>query len=228
VKLVVPEDFAHACAEVFVSAARYAIEERGRFVVALTGGSTPGPIHHVLANQFRARVEWAKVVVLFGDERAVAPDHELSNYRAARESLLAHVPATAHRMEGERSDLHAAAHDYQTILENVGPIDLMFVGVGKDAHVLSLYPGSPQIDEQTALVVATIDPPMSPAVSRITMTRAAVDQARELLVIASGAEKRDAIRRATTGADDPKNVPVHIVRHHPNAQLIVDAAAAPT
>jgi 6-phosphogluconolactonase len=226
-KLVVPEDFAHACAEVFVNAARYVIEDRGRFVVALTGGSTPGPIHHALANEFRARVEWEKVVVLFGDERAVPPDDKLSNYRAAHESLLAHVPAKVHRMEGERSDLAAAARDYQKLLEELGPLDLMMVGVGKDAHVLSLYPGSPQLDEHTALVVATLDPPMNPAVSRITMTRAALDQAREVLVIASGAEKLDAVKRAINGADDPKNVPVHIIRHHPNAQLIVDAAAAP-
>lgn len=225
--LVVPEDFAHACAEVFVNAARTAIEERDRFVVALTGGSTPGPIHRALANEFRARVEWTKVVVLFGDERAVPPDDKLSNYRAAHESLLAHVPATVHRMEGERPDLHAAARGYQAILERVGPIDLMFIGVGKDAHVLSLYPGSPQLDERTALVVATIDPPMNPAVSRITMTRVAVEQAREVLVIASGEEKRDAVKRAIGGSDDPHTTPVHIVRHHPHAQFIVDAAAAP-
>jgi len=226
-KLVVPEDFAHACAEVFVNAARRAIEERGRFVVALTGGSTPGPIHRALANELRARVEWEKVVVLFGDERAVPPTDERSNYRAAHESLLRHVPATVHRMEGERADLAGAARDYQTILERVGPIDLLMMGVGKDAHVLSLHPGSPHLEERTALVVAAIDPPMNPAVSRITMTPAAVDAAREVLVIASGAEKREAIKRAIDGADDPRSVPVHIVRHHPNAQLIVDAAAAP-
>jgi 6-phosphogluconolactonase len=226
--LVVADDFPRNCAEVFVNNARDAIAERGRFVVALTGGSTPGPIHRALAAEFRDRVEWAKVIVLFGDERAVPPNDKLSNYCAAHESLLAHVPATVHRMEGERSDLHAAARDYQAILERVGPVDLMFVGVGKDAHVLSLYPGSPQIDERTALVVAAIDPPMDPAVSRITMTPAAVEQTRELLVIVSGAEKREAVRRAISGPDDPHHVPVHLVRHHRNAQMIVDAAAAPT
>lgn len=217
------EAFAAAGARAFVEAANEAITERGRFVVALTGGSTPLSIHRALATSFRARVLWEKVVVLFGDERAVAPDDPRSNYRAAHESLLQHVPATVFRMEAERSDLETAARDYEP---HVRDIDLMFVGIGKDAHILSLYPGSPLIAERVERVAASIDPPMDPALSRITMTPAPLLDARLVIAIAVGAEKRGAIEKLLHAPDDAINVPAHLLRQAGNARLIVDRLAS--
>lgn len=214
--------FAAAGARAFVEAANEAIAERGKFVVALTGGSTPLSIHRALATSFRDRVHWDKVEVLFGDERAVPPDHALSNYHAAHESLLAHVPAAVLRMEGERADLNAAARDYAARLSE---IDLMFVGIGKDAHILSLFPGSPAIDA-SELVVASIDPPMNPAVSRITMTPAVFPRTKRVIAIAFGAEKRDAVEKMVSGAEDVKNVPAQLIRGLSDVRLICDRAAS--
>lgn len=215
--------FAAAGARAFVEAANEAITARGRFVVALTGGSTPATIHRALATTFRERVLWDKVVILFGDERAVAPEDPRSNYRAAHQSLLAHVPATVHRMEAERPDLEVAARDYE---QHCASIDLMFVGIGKDAHILSLYPRSPLIAERSALVAASIDPPMDPAVSRITMTPRALLSARRVIAVAVGAEKRSAIEKLLHAPDDLVNVPAHLLRLASDARLIVDRAAS--
>jgi 6-phosphogluconolactonase len=218
--------FSEAACFLFVVVARHAIAARGRFVVALTGGSSPAPIHRCLAKEpFRNDVDWEKVVVLFGDERAVPITSKDSNFRAANEDLLRHVPAKVHRMEADRPDLAAAARDYEDLLRSLGPIDLMFCGLGQNAHVLSLFPGSPVIDETQRLVVEEIDPPMDPALSRLTMTPVAVAEARMVLVIASGESKRDAVRRALADEDDPHQTPVHVLRRSNDLRFIVDRAA---
>jgi 6-phosphogluconolactonase len=221
------EAFTSAAARAFVDTALESIAARGRFVVALTGGSSPIPIHTALATTFRDRVQWDLVDVVFGDERAVPPEHELSNYRAARESLLQHVPSRVFRMEGERADLASAARDYEKQLMELcgGEIDLMFVGIGKDAHILSLFPGSPHLASAT-LVEASIDPPMNPAVSRITMTPVAVSRARRVVAIATGADKRPAIEKLVHDTTDEARVPAHVLRRASDARLIVDRAAS--
>ncbi|MGZ3452121.1 MAG: 6-phosphogluconolactonase [Polyangiales bacterium] len=221
-----PASFAEAACFLFCIVARHAIAARGRFVVALTGGSTPAPIHRLLAQApFKNDVEWEKVVVLFGDERAVPITAKESNYRSAHEDLLRHVPAKVHRMEAERADIAAAAKEYEDLLQSLGPIDLLFAGLGKDAHVLSLYPGSPTIDETSRLVVEAVDPPMDPKLSHITLTPAAVAQARMVVAIASGEGKRDALHRALHDADDPKHTPAHVLRRAKDLRFVVDRAA---
>lgn len=230
---VVPdvEAFARTCAGLFVSAAREAIAARGKFVVALTGGSTPGPIHQLLAQPpFRDDVDWRRVEVLFGDERAVPPTDKQSNFRAANADLLSHVPLPAtqiHRMQGDRADLAAAAADYERELLDVcgGEIDLLFVGLGKDAHVLSLHPGAAAIDERARWVVDEIDPPMDPRLSRITCTPRVIERARLVLAIATGEGKRDALQKALHGAESPKEVPAHLLRRAKAVRWVVDRAA---
>lgn len=225
-------EFVDACAAAFVDAYTKAVTSRGRFVVALTGGSTPVPIHRALgASPWRERVQWSQVHVVFGDERAVPPDDPRSNYGAAKRDLLDRVPlpaANAHRMLGEAIDLAAAARDYERMLRDLcdARIDFVCVGLGKDAHIFSLFPGSPAIDEQTALVVAEVDPPMDPAVSRITFTPPMIERAAFVLGIATGAGKADAVRRALAPDDDPKRVPAHLLRRAKSGMLVVDRTAA--
>src|ERR687884_2239784 len=100
-----PEEVARAAADRFVEIARAAIDARGRFSVALSGGSTPKRAYELLASEeYRDRLDWSKVHIFFGDERCVPPDDERSNYRMAEETLLSRVPIPreqVHRMRGE-------------------------------------------------------------------------------------------------------------------------------
>jgi 6-phosphogluconolactonase len=235
VALRVVEDeaaFVEACAGIVVEEHARAVAAKGAFVLALTGGSTPIPVHRALASApWKDRIDWSRVHVLFGDERAVPPSDPRSNFGAAKRDLLDHVPippSNVHRMIGESTSLDDAARTYEGMLGELcdARIDLVFVGLGKDAHVFSLFPGSPMIGEQKRLVVAELDPPMDPAVSRITFTPPMIDRAVRVLGIAAGANKADAMKRAVEGADDPSHVPAHVLRRAKSATLVVDRAAA--
>src|SRR5207245_9265790 len=108
-----------AGATAFVAAARAAIGAHGRFVTALSGGSTPRALFELLATErFASSIDWGRIDVCWGDERAVPPEAAASNYRMAREVLLDHVPipaAQVHRMAGEESPLVAAAAYERTL-----------------------------------------------------------------------------------------------------------------
>jgi 6-phosphogluconolactonase len=227
-----PISFANRAAEHVAEAARAAVEARGRFVLGLTGGSTPAPIHRALAApERRDAIDWARVWIVFGDERAVPPDDARSNYGAARDALLSRVPIPASqvlRMRGEAGDLVEEARRYAEAFERDagGTIDLLFVGLGRDAHVLSLFPGSPAIDQTRALVVAEIEPPMDPPVSRLTFTPAVFERAREVLAIATGAGKAAAARRAIHGNEPPRDCPARLLSGHPRLTWLLDREAA--
>ena len=225
-------EFAEEAVRHVVAAYDEAIAARGRFVLGLTGGSTPAPIHRALATSPHAKsIDWSKVEIVFGDERAVPPDAKESNYRAAHETLLSLVPIPSehvHRMQGERSDLAAAARDYEALLRERFDfkIDLLFVGLGKDAHVFSLYPGSPALDETTARVVAELDPPMNPKLSRITFTPKMLEGVSLVVAIATGAEKADALRAAYDLKElDPHQYPAHIPKRAPRCVWVCDQDA---
>ncbi len=151
---------ARTAAERFVAAAEEAIARRGRFLVALSGGSTPKPMYADLAaDPLASRVEWPCVHVMWGDERCVPPDDPASNYRLAREVLLDRVwipPENVHRIRGEQDPARAAAA-YERELRQLlagDPLDLVLLGLGQDGHTASLFPGSPAIGEENHWVMA--------------------------------------------------------------------------
>ncbi|GAC1570558.1 MAG: 6-phosphogluconolactonase [Polyangiales bacterium] len=243
----VPDVFAARGAELVVEAAAESIAARGRFVLVLAGGSTPGSLHRMLASEaYRSRIAWARAHIFFGDERAVPGDAKESNYGAAHADLLQHLPIppeNVHRMQGESKDLAAAARDYEATLLDVSGcpegatpaptvapadelIDLMFVGIGKDAHIFSLFPFAPAIDEKHALVVAEINPPMNPALSRITMTPKAILRARCVVAIATGGDKREAVHLARSGPYNPRQYPAQLLRRAHDLVWLLDTTAA--
>jgi 6-phosphogluconolactonase len=121
------EAVSQAAAVELARRARDAVAARGRFFVALSGGSTPQRLYQVLAEPpLRDQVPWAQLEIFWGDERAVPPDHKDSNYRMARQAMLERVPvppAQVHRMEAERSDRDQAARDYQNVLARAFGVD---------------------------------------------------------------------------------------------------------
>lgn len=169
--------------------------------IALSGGSTAEACYSTLADRAE-EVAWAEVTVLFGDERWVPPNHPDSNEGMARRVLLDHVhPGDVHSMAGAAADLAAAARAYAGIVAAYAPLDLVHLGLGADGHTASLFPGSPALDEEVALVVATgADEHPHP---RLTLTYPGIATARLVVVTVVGSEKARAWARLCTGDDIP-------------------------
>ena len=223
--VVVPDAraLARRAAERIVELTRAAVKARGACSVALAGGSTPRATYEVLATSaLAAALPWGAISWYFGDERAVPPDHPESNYRAARETLFADRPellARVHRMPADATDLEAAAREYGAALPD--PLDLVLLGIGEDGHTASLFPGLPALSERAARVVVVTGP--KPPNPRLSITAPVIQQARELLVLASGAGKADAVAKALEGPLDPTAVPAQLARA---GRWIVDREAA--
>jgi 6-phosphogluconolactonase len=238
-RIVLPDAAAVAAraAELFADAARGAVAARGRFVVALAGGSTPRLLYERLAAD--AALPWGATHVWFGDERCVPPDHADSNYRMAREALLAHVPVPESevlRIEGERAPADAAER-YDALLRGAAEaaddgaaFDLVLLGMGPDGHTASLFPGGEALGERERWAVAVPAPEhVGPHLPRVTLTLPALGAAREVLVLATGAGKREAAAAAlgapgAAGGDAP---PAGLVRGLARTVWLLDAAAAP-
>jgi 6-phosphogluconolactonase len=185
----------------------------GRVRIVLAGGTTPRRAYELLA---AAAVPWGRVEILFGDERCVPPLDAESNYAMALGSLMrTAVPATVHRIPAELGAESAAAL-YEPVVA-AAPLDLVLLGLGPDGHTASLFPGSPALNA-TSLVVAVHGAPKPPP-DRVSLTLVALRSARRVVVLATGSEKADAVRRAIEGA-----VPAGMIE---NAEWLVSEDCAP-
>jgi 6-phosphogluconolactonase len=222
-----PEALARAAARAFVESAAEAIAERGRFAVALAGGSTPKATYEVLARDHAEDVDWPNVHVFFGDERTVPPDHEDSNYRMAREALLDLVPTgSVHRMRGELPPDEAAA-SYETDLRQFfggeAVLDLVMLGIGGDGHTASLFPGTPALEVTDRLVVANPVPKLD--TTRLTLTAPVLSAARAVSFLVAGEGKAEALREILEGDADPHRYPAKLVRPPGGPTWFVDRDA---
>jgi 6-phosphogluconolactonase len=192
--------------------------------VSLTGGSTPKRTYSTLA-QAPSHVPWAQVHLFWGDERAVPPDDPESNYGMARDALLAHIPIGApqvHRMKGELPP-EQAAREYER--ELMGTFDLMLLGLGEDAHIASIFPGSDVLDEREHLVAAPWVPHLN--AYRITLTPPALLDARRIIMLVAGRQKADAVKAAIEGPLNPKRWPAQLLRPAGDrVEWLIDRAAA--
>lgn len=212
-KVIVAADPIEAAAAIFSSTAIDAIGRRGRFVTALSGGSTPKRLFERLtAAPYREAIDWKQVFFLWGDERCVPPNHADSNFKMAQESLLTPIaisPENVFRMEAERADLDKAASDYEVRLRTLlregnseGRIDLVLLGMGGDGHTASLFPGTAALAENRKWVVANEVPQLS--TRRMTLTYPAINGARKILFLVTGADKAAKVKEVLTemqGAD---------------------------
>jgi 6-phosphogluconolactonase len=228
-----PQALADAAARHVVESAHAAIRERGRFSVALSGGSTPRDLHLRLSNPpLVDQVEWARMHVFFGDERCVPPDDERSNFRMAKETLLSKVPIPpeqVHRLRGELPPEEAAA-DYERQLGeffgNEPPrLDLILLGMGDNGHTASLFPGLSAVREQQRWVVA--ENVAEVGMWRITLTPVVLNLAREDVFLVAGAAKAKMLRQVLEGPYAPDRLPAQVVRPAMGEVIwMVDAAAA--
>lgn len=196
---------------------------RGRCTLALSGGTTPQPVYAALAGpDLVAGIDWSRVDVYFGDERAVPPEDAASNFHMAMESLLSKVaipPRQIHRMEGERADLNAAANAYAQQLP--AALDVLILGIGGDGHTASLFPGSPALAERQRRVVVVEGP--KPPRRRLTITPPVIAAARHVAVLVTGRDKAAAVARALDGETPANEVPAALARH---GVWFLDRAAA--
>jgi 6-phosphogluconolactonase len=193
---------ARAAALHFVERAAAAVAARGRFRVALSGGSTPRRAYAALASdELRTRIQWKSIDVLWGDERCVPPDHPDSNYRMANEAFLSSIPIPAgnvHRMPDGPSP-EEAAERYATVLRRVFDLsggelprfDLILLGLGEDGHTASLFPGA-GTPEPARLVAAS--GVKRGGHFRLTLTLPVINNAAAVAFLVSGSRKSAVLR----------------------------------
>lgn len=212
-----------AAAEHVVRAANEAIGRAGRFSIALSGGATPRPLYELLGSADCAgRVDWAKVHVFWGDERAVGPDAKESNYRMAKEALLdrVHVPvANVHRIEGELPPEVAAAAYERTLHEFfsgagarglAASFDLLLLGLGPDGHVASLFPGTAPVHETERWVLPNRSP--LPPAERVTLTGPVLNRSQQVLFLVAGADKAARVVEVLYGPFEPDRLPAQTIQ----------------
>lgn len=207
--VVVPaKDFDERVAQILAEALR-GEERSGPVNLTLAGGGTPRGAYECLSKE--RRLAWEEVEVFFGDERAVPPDHPDSNYRMAMESLLSRVPVSperVHRMEGDQPDLEAAATRYERLLP--ATLGILVLGLGKDGHTASLFPGGDPVGETSRRVMPAQGP--IPPRRRLTITPPVIQGAHRIFVLARGSEKAHAVAQALYGDIDPVQCPAQLAR----------------
>jgi 6-phosphogluconolactonase len=219
-----------------VAASQDAIQSRGFFSVALSGGSTPKTLFQLLASpEWKSRVDWSKAQIFWGDERMVPPDDPESNYRMTNEALLSHIDIPAqniHRVMTESGTPDAVAADYERTIRQVfhqpsgvPQFDLVLLGLGANGHTASLFPHRPVLHEQQKLVAA--DHVEEVGMDRITMTLPLLNHARTVEFLISGAGKADVVRDVVAGPRQPEQLPAQLIQPDGGVLLyLLDRAAA--
>ena len=178
------------------------------FCLALSGGSTPKVLYSSLATT--ALIDWPKVELFFGDERAVPLDHPDSNYGMVKKALLdelGQVKVACNPMPAEQGD--AAGYErlirsrVKEVRDGVPVLDLVLLGVGADGHTASLFPGAPTLDEKSALVAMNENP------KRMTITLPLINAAKRVWILAAGPEKKAILERVM---GKPGDLPIQRVQ----------------
>jgi 6-phosphogluconolactonase len=220
---------AYAAAEI-TRAVEEALADRGAAHLCLAGGETPRRAYELLGPLVR---EWSTVELWYGDERCVEPTDPSSNHRLVASSLLGSIPGpppVEHRIEGERG-AGPAARGYEALLrervppaEEGGPpaFDFALLGLGEDGHTASLFPGLPEVDDDSGwLCLPVLDAPKPPP-ERVTLSLPVLRAARRCVVLAVGAAKASAVAGVLAGPD--ARVPASLLSSD-RLEVVVDTVA---
>jgi 6-phosphogluconolactonase len=240
-RVICPADqLAARAADRIISAAGDAIRARGRFTLALSGGSTPEKTYGLLASPERStKLDWSRIYLFFGDDRFVPHDDPRSNCEMATRSLLSKAPIEANHVfkipTDAASPAEAATKYAQTLatffgVPADGPLpafDLILLGLGDDGHTASLFPGKPALDEKKAWLAASPPGVLPPPVDRVTFTFPMLNAARAVLFLVGGAGKATVVKSVLEGGATPDKAPAAGVRPT-NGKLtwMLDEAAA--
>lgn len=196
----------------FLEIGREAIQERGAFSVALSGGNTPHAIFRELSKpSHQSALDWSKVLLFWSDERSVPPTDPESNYYSAMQAGLSSLPIkqeNVFRMVAEKDIEENALAYEQLIKQKVSSLhfDLMMLGMGEDGHTASLFPCTNALHARDRLVVANYVPQKQ--TWRMTMTYECIHRARTICIYALGAKKAHMVANVLLGPYDPEQFPV--------------------
>jgi 6-phosphogluconolactonase len=217
------DELSRAAASEFIRQGRRAVQEKGQFSVALSGGSTPKSLYSLLVNDssLRKEVPWDQTHFFWGDERHVPPDHPESNYRMTKEAMFSKIVIPSeniHRIRAENPNAQQAAEEYEETVRtffhlkagDLPRFDLVLLGMGPDGHTASLFPGTEALREQRRLVVANWVEKFH--THRITMTLPTLNQAAFVLFLVSGEEKAETLRQVLEERGQPPPFPSQLVR----------------
>jgi 6-phosphogluconolactonase len=230
------EALTRTAARQFVDWAWQSIARAGKFCVALSGGHTPLAMYSLLATaEYRAQVDWPRVHLFWGDERAVPPENSESNYGAVRRELLLKVPippVNVHRMHAESANMGRAAHDYEEALRQNLALDdhgfprfhLIMLGMGVEGHTASLFPGSRTLRHTSRWVSTPLVAKLG--ARRMTLTLPVLDAAERILFMITGSDKAALLKQVLEGTTDPP-VPAQMVQpRNGERYFLLDEAAA--
>ncbi len=235
-RLATPQDLFQVAGDEVIHAASDAVAQRGRFTIALSGGSTPRSLFTLIAANASSTLPWGQMFFFWGDERHVPPDDPDSNYRMAKETLLSKVPvppANIFRIPAENPDAAAAADAYEQTLRKFFALapgefprfDLILLGMGPDGHTASLFPETAALREKSRLVVANRVEKLKTI--RITLTLPVLNTARCVAFLVSGIDKAGALHEVLEGNGPAEKYPAKLVRPAEGKLIwFVDRAAA--
>ena len=194
------------------------LREKQKFTFLLTGGNTPKELYSLLATEkFSKRIDWQKIIFFFGDERFVPYADPHNNGHMVFELLLKHIPVPQQHIHFIQTniDMEESALQYEMLLHEHFPdaertFDLALAGIGKDAHTLSVFPGSTIMYEQTRWVVPS-EAPEDP-VQRITLTPVVVKHSASILILVTGKNKAAILDKVIHADYNPQLYPAQIFR----------------
>jgi 6-phosphogluconolactonase len=214
-------------AEEIIQVATDAVEKRGMFRIALSGGSTPKTLYTKLSSDdFKKQMPWQSTHFFWSDERTVPLDHPDSNYRMAKEAMFKHVDVSEnqiHRIHAEAGDPNRAAEEYENeirqhfnVASHIPKFDLILLGMGPDGHTASLFPATEALNEQKRLVVSNWVSKFN--THRITFTVTLINHAATVMFLVCGEDKAATLKAVLEGPYDPEVYPSQFIK--PDGDLI--------
>jgi 6-phosphogluconolactonase len=209
------------------------LKHQPRFTIVLSGGGTPKKLYQLLASdEFKNKIGWSKLHFFWGDERYVPLTYERNNAKMAFDNLLNHVPAVKENIHIIRTDIEAEASavEYEKLLHEYFPdkektFDLVLLGMGDNAHTLSLFPGYEVVQEKGKWVSSFYL--QEQKMVRITLTAPVVNAAGYVVFLVSGGDKAAAMQHVLAGEHNPDLYPSQIIQPY-SGELYwwIDEAAA--
>ena len=213
-----PDLFAIAATEYFIKRAAEAIDEKGKFTVALSGGNTPAAIYQLLATDFyNVQVNWKKCYFFWGDERCVPLTHKNNNSFNAKNMLLDKVAVPKKNIfiiPVDETPVNAAIYYEATLkifFKTDKPVfDLIILGMGNNGHTASLFPHTSILNESKALVKEVYVEEVK--MHRVSFTAPLINSAKQILFLVSGADKKEMLDIVFNGKYEPQNYPAQMIK----------------